>query len=50
MVGFQWLIEVHQDKYLQDNRGEVSRGQVDVSVKCLRVVLVYRLFYKTKPN
>ena len=24
-------------------------GQVDVLVKCLRIVLVYRIFYKTKP-
>ena len=31
------------------NRGQINKDQVDVFVKCLKLVLVYRIFYKNKP-
>ena len=30
------------------NREYINKGQVDVSVKCLRLALVYRMFYENK--
>ena len=35
--------------YEMVNCGQTNRGQSDVFVKCVRVVLVYRIFYKNEP-
>ena len=31
------------------NRGKINKGQVNVLVKWLKVVVVYKIFYKSKP-
>ena len=32
------------------NCGYINKGQVDVFVKCLKLILVYRILYKNKPQ
>ena len=32
------------------NRGYINEIQVDIFVKCLKLVLVYNFFYKSKPE
>ena len=35
--------------YEMVNHREIDKSHVDVFVKCARMVLVYRIFYKNKP-
>ena len=34
--------------YYVVNCGKINKGQVDVFVKCLKFILVYRIFYESK--
>ena len=36
--------------YEMVNCGQINKGQVDIFAKCLKLVLIYRTFYKNKPQ
>ena len=40
---------MQNEKVIVDRLAMANRGHIDAFVKCLRVVLVYGLFYKKNP-